>query len=191
MKIAKRVLIAIIAVLCVAAPAEAQFRWGIKAGLNINKVDLNAGSANLKGENRAGWCAGLMTEFTVPIVNLGFDASVLYSHRSIADAEDYSNDYIDIPINLKYKLGLPVVGNIITPYFFTGPDFAFLCSKKAINAAWENKSVDVSWNLGLGVQLVNHLQISAQYGWDMSKVAKVSGGTAKLNGWLVSAAYLF
>ena len=61
-----------------------------------------------------------------------------------------NRDYIEIPLNFKYKLGLPVVGKIITPYVFTGPSVAFLTSKKAITEAYKNKSVDVAWNFGLG-----------------------------------------
>ena len=80
---------------------------------------------------------------------------------------------------------------------FTGPSFAFLCSKKAITDAYKNKSVDIAWNFGLGVQLFSHLQIGASYGLGMTNVVeKVSSyqGTeidGKNNYWTVTAAWLF
>ncbi|MDE6928848.1 MAG: hypothetical protein K2P06_09005, partial [Muribaculaceae bacterium] len=97
-----------------------------------------------------------------------------------------------------YKLGLPVIGKIFTPYVFTGPSFAFLTSKQAISDAIQNKKVDIAWNFGLGIQLIQHLQIGASYGVGLTKtVEKVSGWTGtepidgKNNYWTVTAAWLF
>jgi hypothetical protein len=107
-------------------------------------------------------------------------------------------DYIDVPVNVKWKIGIPAIGSLLTPYIFTGPDFAFLTSKKAINEAWESKSVDVSWNIGAGVQLFSHLQIGASYGIGITKAAeKIGIGntsneiSGKNNYWTVTAAWLF
>lgn len=207
MKNFKRVMIALLAVLAVAFSADAQFRWGIKAGVNINSLSLSNLDDNFSSENRAGFTGGLMAEFTVPIVGIGMDASLMYVHRTdnvegtklagLVTLPSTKGDYLEIPINLKYKFGLPVVGNIITPYIYTGPAFAFRCSAKAIDAAWEKKAVDVAWNVGVGVQLVNHLQIGAGYGFGLNNTLKYIGqGTAgadtgKANTWTVTAAYLF
>jgi hypothetical protein len=82
---------------------------------------------------------------------------------------------------------------------FTGPDFAFLTSKTAINEAWKNKSVNVSWNVGLGVQLFSHLQVGASYGFGITKaaekIANVGDSNVQIEGknnyWTVTAAWLF
>jgi hypothetical protein len=82
---------------------------------------------------------------------------------------------------------------------FTGPEFSFLTSKTAINEAWKNKKMNVSWNIGAGVQLFNHLQIGASYGLGVSKAAEKIGVTVnseetiegKNNYWTVTAAWLF
>ncbi len=108
-----------------------------------------------------------------------------------------SRDYISIPVNFKYKFGLPVVGKVLSPYIFTGPEFAFLASKRAAADAWNQKKVDVAWNVGLGLQLFTHLQIGASYGFGITKVAeKISPVDGKsLDGknkyWTVTAAWLF
>ena len=77
----------------------------------------------------------------MPIIGVGMDASVMYVHRSGEDFTDYDEagneiststgrDYIDIPLNLKYKLSLPGIGSLVKPFVTTGPSFAFLVSKK-------------------------------------------------------------
>ncbi len=216
MKSIKRFFVALAAIVAVGATASAQFAWGPRVGMEVNKLHFNNNIGNdLKNsDNRAGITAGLQVEFTVPVINLGFDASVMYVHRSKVDAPvvDLGNtsmdaagttkkiggDYIEVPVNFKYKLGLPVIGKIFTPYVFTGPSFAFLTSKQAISEAIQNKKVDFAWNFGLGIQLIQHLQIGASYGLGLTKtVEKVSGWTGtdpidgKNNYWTVTAAWLF
>ncbi len=202
MKLAKRFVILLIAALCVAVPASAQFRWGIKAGVNVSQLHFSKDIYNdvTNSNNRTGFTGGLMAEFTVPVVGIAMDASLLYTRKIVnfddnAYTDNYHNDYIEIPINLKYKFGIPIVSNFLLPYLYTGPSFAFLTSKKAISEAFKNKSTDITWNLGFGLQLLSHLQLSAQYGWGINKATEylgtTGGNTAKTNGWTVTAAYLF
>ena len=212
MKKFKTLLALIVLVAASAIPAAAQFRWGPRVGVEVNKMSLNTDVFN--NDNRAGFTGGLQAEFTVPIVNIGFDLSVMYCHR-ISQSDPISNtgsadtdaalesgrlrnrDYIEIPLNFKYKLGLPVIGKVFTPYVFTGPSVAFLTSKKAITEADKNKSVDVAWNFGLGVQLVSHLQVSASYGLGLTKSIETisSFQGQKIEGknkyWTITAAWLF
>ena len=143
-----------------------------------------------------------MIEFTVPVIGLGFDLSALYVHRETKSVdEDFDNikrDYIDIPINLKYKLSIPVINKVVKPFVTTGPSFAFLTSKKAIEDAYKNKSVDIAWNFGFGLELLSHVQVAASYGLGLTNTLKAVGVTdnsEKINGknryWTVTAAYLF
>ncbi len=205
MKLLKSVLLAAVAAVALVVPAKAsaQIRFGVKVGTEVNKMKFSKDV--LKTENRAGFTGGLMLEGTVPVVGIGFDLSAMYVHRvnsAVTDAalnmDSYrKRDYIEIPLNLKWKIGIPVISRIICPYIFTGPDFAFLCSKKAISNAYKNKSVDISWNFGLGVQLINHLQIGASYGLGLTGAIetltsyegqKIDG---KNNYWTITAAWLF
>jgi hypothetical protein len=138
------------------------------------------------------------------MVGFGVDLSAMYVRRNAQFMEDNDivssqRDYIDIPLNLKYKISLPAVGSLVTPYVFTGPDFAFLTSKKAIDEAWQNKSVNVSWNVGVGVQLFSHLQVGASYGFGITKAAEklssVGSSNVQIEGknnyWTLTAAWLF
>ena len=77
----KKYLIAILAALMCGVAAQAQVRFGVKAGLDINKLHFS-GNNNFSSENRAGFTGGFMTEFTVPIVGLCFDASLMYTRMN-------------------------------------------------------------------------------------------------------------
>lgn len=202
MKSIKRIAVIVAAFLAFAVPASAQFKIGPRVGLEVNKMHFS--SDLFDGENRAGFTAGLQMEFIVPAVNLGFDASVMYVrrdgevHAANGNVTSNNRDYINIPINLKWKFGLPLIGSIVKPYLFTGPDFAFLTSRRAINEAWKNKSFDVSWNFGFGLEFFKHLQVGASYGIGCSKAAEridLVNSTQDINGknryWTVTAAYLF
>lgn len=201
MKALKRVLVAIVMVVMTTSAASAQFRIGPRLGVEVNSLKFNEDVFN--SDNRAGFTGGLMAEFNIPVVNLAFDASVMYVRRvkdinfKNEDGVNSNSDYIEIPINFKWKIGLPVVGKIVTPYVFTGPSFAFLTSKRAISEAFSNKKTDIAWNFGLGLQLFTHLQVGASYGLGMTKAVETlsSYQGEKIDGknkyWTITAAWLF
>lgn len=211
MKTIKMFIAAALMIAASALPAAAQLRFGVRVGTEVNSMHFDSDVFN--NDNRAGFTGGVMTEFNIPVINLGLDLSVMYVHRvsnstytgtnadnqAVVASDNFrSRDYIEIPLNLKYKIGLPLVGKIVTPYVFTGPSFSILASKKAITEAYENKTLDVAWNFGVGVQLIDHLQIGASYGLGMNKTVKAvtdavnaSGIDGKNNYWTITAAWLF
>lgn len=189
------------------------FRFGIKAGVNVNelKIDKEAFSS----ENRSGFTGGVTVQFVAPIVNVGCDASVMYTHRGSrinflgtdaaantpAGAQyDLSANYIEIPINLRWNLGLPGLESLVCPYLTTGPDFSVCITKKDMAEVWQRKQFDTSWTFGGGVKLVDRVEIGAYYGYGISTV--VSGEKSlfpsyeealdlKRSFWTVTAALLF
>ncbi len=178
---------------------NAQVRFGVKAGVGLNSIHLSNLSSDFESENRTGFTGGLMVEVNLPLVGLGVDASAMYTRRSgaINDTEVGVRDYISVPVNLKYKLSLPVVSQILKPFVFTGPEFAFNVGDKKSQYGSEYKSTTVSWNVGLGVELLKHVQVAAAYNMGISKsitnVLGISGveSGAKDRAWTVTAAYLF
>lgn len=201
-------ILAIVAV-CSAMPAAAQFKFGLKAGVAISNIKFSNGNElwnSITDENnRAGFVGGAMVEFTVPVVGVGLDASALYVHRNVGTekTDALKRDYIDIPVNLKYKLNIPAIGAFVKPFVTTGPSFAFLVSKKdevEINGTpvVKNKSVDIAWNFGFGVELLSHVQIAASYGLGLTNTLEnlhVVNNKESIEGknryWTVTAAYLF
>lgn len=198
MKLTKRFM-AIAIALMVMMPAMAQFKIGPRLGVDINSLHFNKDV--FQEDNRAGFTGGLQAEFMIPGLGFGFDASVMYVRRSATFTDnqrtEVNADYIEIPVNLKYKLGLPLLSRILKPYVFTGPSFSFLTSRRFFSD-FVNKKSDTAWNFGFGVELINHLQLSASYAVGMSKALDVfhlSNEDANINGknryWTVTAAWLF
>lgn len=194
------ILVVALTSLASALPASAQFRFGLKAGVAINSLHFS--SDDFSADNRAGFTGGAMIEFTVPVIGVGVDLSAMYVRRNSQWLEDNNitkdnRDYIDIPLNLKWKINIPVINNVARPYLFTGPTFSFLTSKHSAEEAWRNRKFDTSWNFGFGLELVKHLQVGASYSVGMTKALKTTGttGTADIDGhnryWTVTAAYLF
>ena len=201
-------VVAVAVALVMSLSAAAQVHFGPKLGVAIDKLSFSKEALN--SDNRAGFTGGLTMEVMLPVANLGFDISAMYVHRTtdIVGAKDEigqgkqnktsSRDYFEIPVNLKWKLGMPIVGRIITPYVFTGPSFAFLTSKKSIENAFNNRTFDVAWNFGIGLQFINKIQVGASYGLGMTKAVKVFNpdtNAANIEGknryWTVTAAYFF
>lgn len=204
MKTIKSLLLAVVMIAGFSVPAAAQFHIGPRVGITVNQLHMS--DKMFDAENRTGFTGGLMAEFTVPIIGVGVDASVMYVRREgvnkyVEDGETIveknNRNYIGIPINLKWKIGIPAVGNIITPFITTGPEFDFLCSKQTIDDM-KRKKCDVSWNFGLGVELIKHIQVAASYGFGINNAVKLVDSehesadiTGKDRFWTITAAYLF
>jgi len=190
-----------------AIPSNAQFQFGVQAGLNMDNV---SGTSDLKGaiESRTGFFVGPTVKFTLPIVGLGIDASALYDHREAKGKEvdqTIKAESIQIPINLRYGFG---AGEFAQIFFFAGPQFGFNIGsdktlKEQANTAkteWTLKSSNFSANAGVGVMLLNHLQVKLNYNFALGKTGEIETtvdgvkrtiGGAKANAWQISAAYYF
>ncbi|WP_286085251.1 porin family protein [Duncaniella freteri] len=204
MKSVKSIILTLLLVMSAsAAHAGGLFRFGPKVGLTVNELHFN--SSTLDGSNKTGWTAGIMTEFKVPVIGIGADLSMMYVRRnsdfmaknSSSNNTSDNRDYIEIPLNLRYNLSLPVINNVIMPYIAAGPSVSFLTSRRSVENAFRNKSVDWALNFGIGVQLVKHIDISARYGLGLTKAVKAisdyedAGIQGKNRYWTISVAYLF
>ena len=184
----------------VAAPASAQVQFGLKGGLNVTSMSFS--EKVLAKENRAGFFIGPTAKFTLPIVGLGVDASALYDQRE-AEVEDekIKQQAINVPINLRYSVGL---GETASVYFAAGPQFGFNVGDKehklTDGETWKLSGSTLSVNFGLGVMILNHVQIGANYNLVCGKTGELSvlegAGNAlknkgRANAWQISAAYYF
>ena len=192
----KKILSALFVAVCcmaMAIPAQAQVSFGVKGGLNLSKIDLNSSFGDFK-QNSTGFFIGPMIEATVPIVGLGVDGAILYSQRG---KEEYKTQGVEIPINLKYTIGL---GDMAGIFFAAGPDFFFnfkdIKEFDDVGNVIKNKTALFGLNLGAGVKLINHLQIGVNYQiglGDSFNLKEITGKKVsnKTNTWQVSLAYLF
>ncbi len=184
----------------VAAPASAQVQFGLKGGLNVTSMSFS--EKVLAKENRAGFFIGPTAKFTLPIVGLGVDASALYDQREAeVDGDKIKQQAINVPINLRYSVGL---GETASVYFAAGPQFGFNVGDKehklTDGETWKLNGSTLSVNFGLGVMILNHVQIGANYNLVCGKTGELSvlegAGNAlknkgRANAWQISAAYYF
>lgn len=190
----KKIIGVLMIAVCIgmAIPAQAQINFGVKGGLNLSKASLSDVPGNFKKDNFTGFFIGPMAELNIPIVGLGVDASLLFAQRGIKVSEagdDYTikQNGIDIPVNLKYNIGL---GSLVGIYLAAGPDFYFDFEKKT---GIDKKKAEVGINVGAGVKLLNHLQVGANYNIPLGDTADIKGteGSYKTKTWQVSVAYIF
>ena len=141
-----------------------------------------------------------MAEFTLPIAGIGIDVAALYSQAGLkiestgsGETEGSVSDKwksIEIPVNLKWTLGL---GDMLGVFLAVGPQFGFNLNNKL--DGYETKSCAVTANVGVGVKLINHLQVGLNYNIGASKIAESLDerivDNMKKNSWQVSMAYLF
>ena len=203
-------IVAAIVSIAAAVPASAQLKFGLKVGTAVNSLKFQSDNweETFSTDNRAGFTGGAMLEFTAPMLGVGFDASVMYMHRGNTVPQtvqeythlDASRDYIDIPINLKWKFNIPVVQNVLKPYITTGPSFAFLVSKNDFKDFVKQQKCDFSWNFGFGVEVLSKVQVGASYGFSLNNTMEstkiinsenIKPIEGKNKYWTITAAYLF
>lgn len=182
-------LAVLIAALSFALPSQAQVKFGVKAGLNMNSVSLKDYKGNLDGDNRTGFFAGVTADVTIPLAGLGVEASLLYDNKSIA-LSDGTNEskktlhYVSLPINAKYTIGFSSLASV---YFATGPQFSWNVgdrnwAPKNIQAGWELKKSEFSWNVGAGVTALKHIRVGYNYNIGIGKTAEATVLGTAING---------
>lgn len=202
------------AALLFAAPASAQFKYGIKGGLNVSQ--LSGKSDVLSSDNRTGWFAGAFGEFTLPIIGVGVELGVQYENRGKVETETITEfegqpiepipatsaslQYIDIPLNIKWTYGFSSLASV---YIATGPQFAFNVGNKSLfHNSYSLKNSEFSWNVGLGATLIKHLRIGYNYNIGIGNTAEVQNnpqgevskmllGNGKSRTHQISVAYIF
>lgn len=195
-------IVVLVAATLVAIPTQAQFKFGLKGGLNITDMSLSSDEL-FETSNRAGFFIGPTVKFTLPIVGLGIDASALYDQREAkvkGSDSKLKQQAINIPINLRYDIGL---GSLAAIYLAAGPQFGFNIGDKHQTliedvADWNLNTSNFSVNVGAGVMLLSHLQVGANYNIVCGKTGEVTvfDGVREVvrgrsNTWQVSLAYYF
>ena len=209
----KKIIATIFLSLCLSTSVSAQIKFGVKGGLNVSSLKLNDDMWTT--DNKAGFFFGPMVKATVPLLGLSFDAAALYDQKEAkmrwsddVISEDLSRttsikqQYIDIPINVRYEIGLGSLANV---FAFAGPQWGINVGDK--NFKWDARSsyslkkATFSVNVGAGVTLFKHLQGSVNYNIECNKSGKMDTGRdysedakwvkGRNNTWQVSVGYWF
>ncbi len=189
---------------------SAQVRFGVKGGLNLTHLSFQD-SEKYDIEQGAGFFFGPTLQVSLPVTGLALDAAVLYDQRNakqktpmLVGGKIYQTtvkqQQIAVPINVRYGFGLAKTAEI---YAFAGPQLNFNVGKDITMdyGDWVPKSVTFSVNVGVGLLLYSHLQITANYNiacgksaevwinrqWDYAKVVNKS----RMDAWQISVGYVF
>ena len=191
-------LVALVAALWVSLPAVSQVKFGVKGGLNATSFSLSKDLYST--ENRMGFYVGPTVKVALPL-GFGVDAAALYDQRSMKgdEGDAVKQQQLAVPVNLRYGIGL---GSLFSVFMFAGPQVGFNLNK---NEAGEHtevkfKNSDLSVNVGLGLMMFKHLQLSANYNiacgktcdvTSLQNVADVVKTKGRYNAWQVGLAYYF
>ena len=191
--------IVLMAAMLVAIPAKAGINFGIKGGYNITNFSFSEDV--IAKDNQQGFFIGPSLKIGIPVLPIGFEIAALYDQRDAKlEGEKISQKSINIPINVRYELGL---GDMAGIYVAAGPQFGFNIGDKNFSFSNANdykmKDSNLSLNLGAGIRLVSHLEIGFNYNIALGKTgefnevdgAKNLVGNGKANAWQISAAYYF
>lgn len=175
-------IVFLVAAMLFAANANAQIKFGLKGGLNVTSMSFS--EEVFDASNKTGFFAGPMVKVTVPIVGLSFDAAALYDQKEAdvkyaAEGElgkvNVKQQSINIPVNVRYGFGLSSLANI---FLFAGPQWGINVGNKNFkwneSSSYSLKKSNFSVNVGAGVTLLNHLQVSANYNIACGKSADAS-----------------
>lgn len=193
----KKFIVLVLLMALAAMPMNAKIKFGVKGGLNISSVHFNKDI--IDSDNVTGFQIGPMVETTLPLVGLGMDAAILYSQKGwkLKASDDISTDlksnYLDIPVNLKWKFGLPAVKG----YLAAGPYIGFRLGGDDILddllGQVKEKTFAAGLNFGAGVELISLLQVGVNYGLGLTDNYSISkyDVSSKNCGWSITAAILF
>ena len=182
-----------------ATTVNAQFRFGVKGGVNI--VNATFDRDILKPDNITGFHLGPTIEGMFGRGGIGMDAALLFSRKGFdSDVRTVKNDFIEVPVNLKFKLGLPLVN----PFLAAGPYVGFRVTGDKI---WDigtgvvdnvkTKNFSAGLNFSAGAELFDRLQVGLTYSWGLTDnyqafdVNDLDSYKGKLHTWIISAVILF
>lgn len=200
--------IIILAALCGADKAAAQFRWGAIAGININDFKFKqAGILNV--DQGIGESVGINGEMMFPGIGFGIDIGLRYEQLGATlnlgdypmwSSQGYSSKEriyihnIQIPFNLKFKYTrLQGFEDYLAPFVFGGPLFNIQAGHSKCDAI-KFSGGDLGLTAGVGAEIFKRWQVSASYTWGMTYALKtkvLTDYSARNRTWDIRVAYYF
>lgn len=160
----------------IGSTANAQLRFGLRGEVGINKPSVS--KSLFEVENMNAFKVGPTAEFTLPVVGLAIDGSLLYSNQKMniktlsakesslpSLKKEITEHYIDIPVNVKYKMGIisPVKAFVAAgPYigFRVGGDELKL---ESVKETIDRKKFEAGLNFGFGAEIISRVAVGFNY----------------------------
>jgi hypothetical protein len=195
-----KIIWVIAALFAVSTMAEAQFRFGVKGGVNISKVKFNRNA--FESDNVTGFHVGPALE--AMFGGTGFDLALLYSQIGFETKDEtVKNSYLEVPLNLKLKINLPLV----KPYVAAGPYVGFRVAgdkiwdvRDHVNGVVQEikaRSFGAGLNFTAGAEVLKFLQIGFTYSLGLTddyktfRASDVNSYKGKPHTWKVSTVVFF
>ena len=207
--ISRRLVVVLAVVLSLPMQAGTPIGFGLKGGFELTEMNFN--TSDLREANRAGFYVGPTMKFTLPVVGLTIDASLLYSQRDLkVDGEKILQKSLLMGGDLRYGVG---IGDALGIFVNIGPqlslnigdDVFYWKDDEDNNHQYTFQNTLISFNLGLGVSFLNHFEAgiyynipagkTADFTWDKVgedlKDTSWNRAKSKTNAWHVAVAYFF
>lgn len=169
-------LIVIAASLLLAVSAHAQF--GVVAGINSTKTNLQEAYADIN--NITQYHVGVTYKLDLGLVAI--QPSILYNMKGARmegikgledlTSMDYKTGYLEVPVQVQAGVNL----GLARVYGFVEPFVGYALSNevhsnlwKEPKETWDNVKSRLEYGIGLGVgvELIKHVQVAVKYYWNM------------------------
>ena len=185
----KLITICVVAALSLVSAITADAgRFGVKAGVNVTNLDVQAGIPPVLG-----YSAGLTWQWNLPL-GFAIQPDLLYhvkaSRLSEINSETFGMGYVELPVNLQW--GLRFAQDNVRVFAQASPFIGYAIAQSGeinpirtgnaeIDGALSSIGLDKWTNinrfsygsgLGLGVQLWG-LQVTAQYTWNLGQLVNI------------------
>lgn len=184
---------------------------------SVNHMPSNEFTGYASLNNRSGFSGGLMLEYQFEKCGFAPDIALLYTRYNTRISfrdnkpQSFGRNFIEIPIHLKWKFWIPQTKNLFAPMVYTGPSLMFRLDHNKgtyyydtyglvdvptvtdlISKTFKTHVVQPGWDLGIGFDVINFIQITAGYRFGLGNALDTpSGATLRTNGWNLSANLLF
>jgi len=162
------------------ANAQSPIDIGFKGGLNFANI-----SSDEDLDSRSGFHAGLVLDFSLPMLPIGVESGLYYSQKGFEINDEFGTvtgklDYIELPVLAKLNVGPP---GPFSPYVVLGPyaayninaEFEYSNGSESItdDISEETSDLDFGAILGIGADFnlgVTKLNLSARYNFGLSNI---------------------
>ncbi len=192
----KKILVLVCVMMLAATAGQAQLRFGVKAGANVNS--LSASVDDMLDEVKGATSYQFGVVFQAKALGFAVQPEVLYSVKSgLIDIDDlvvqaylgttdevtFTSQNIEVPINLQYGLDL----GLARAYLQAGPYVSFVAATLIDGEANFNdnlknsfKTFDFGAGVGAGIEVLN-FQLAVKYDWGLGKLGEATIPTSDPN----------
>jgi hypothetical protein len=198
----KKVLVVIAVAILTVGAAQAQFKFGVRAGLNLTNQKLSSSGISISPDSKAGFQIGVVGDLSVSDA-LAIQPGIVFATLGckLGDTKTSLN-YIQVPINVQYKFDLgsvqlfpqagPYLGFAIGgKYKEDGESMDLKIGNDELEDDY--KAFDFGLGIGAGIQFAKSFQAVVGYNFGLINIDPAGGSDYKVknNGLAITLTYLF